>query len=50
MTLASLATAIREGELSPREAVQAALERIDRHDGAFNSFLTVRADESLAEA
>jgi aspartyl-tRNA(Asn)/glutamyl-tRNA(Gln) amidotransferase subunit A len=50
MTLAALAAAIRRGELSPREAVQGALERIERDDGAFNSFLTVRSDEALAEA
>ena len=50
MTLASLAAAIRDGKLSPREAVQAALERIERADPALNAFLTVRADEALAEA
>jgi aspartyl-tRNA(Asn)/glutamyl-tRNA(Gln) amidotransferase subunit A len=50
VTLAALAEAIRWGELSPREAVQDALERIERDDGAFNSFLTVRAEEALAEA
>ena len=50
MTLSALAAAIRRGELSPREAVQDALERIERHDGAFNSFITVRAEEALAEA
>ena len=50
MTIAELAAAIRRGELSPREAVQAALDRIEREDGAYNSFLTVRGEESLAEA
>jgi len=50
MTVAALAAAIRRGELSPREAVQAALDRIERDDGAFNSFLAVRGEESLAEA
>ena len=50
MTVAALAAAIRRGELSPREAVQAALDRIEREDGAYNSFLTVRGEESLAEA
>ena len=49
-TLASLATAIRAGDLSPREAVQGALDRIERHDPALNSFITVRAEEALAEA
>ena len=50
MTLAALAAAIRRGELSPREAVEDALDRIERRDAAYNSFLTVRADEALAEA
>jgi aspartyl-tRNA(Asn)/glutamyl-tRNA(Gln) amidotransferase subunit A len=50
MTVAALAAAIRRGELSPREAVEEALGRIEREDGAFNSFLTVRAEEALAEA
>lgn len=50
MTLAALADAIRRGELSPREAVQDALARIERDDPSFNSFITVRAEEALAEA
>jgi len=50
VTLNSLARAIRRGELSPREAVQDALERIERDDPAYNSFITVRAEEALAEA
>ena len=50
MSVAALAQAIRRGELSPREAVQDALERIERRDGAYNSFLTVRAEEAVAEA
>ena len=50
MTVAALAAAIRRGELSPHEAVQAALDRIEREDGAYNSFLAVRGEESLAEA
>ena len=50
MTLTALAAAIRRGELSPREVVQDALERIERDDPAYNSFITVRAEEALAEA
>ncbi len=50
MTVAALAAAIRRGELSPREAVQEALERIERDDPAYNAFITVRGDEALAEA
>ena len=50
MTLAALAASIRGGELSPREAVQDALDRIERLEPAINSFITVRAEEALAEA
>ena len=50
MTLAALAAAIERGELSPREAVEDALDRIERRDAAYNSFITVRAEEALAEA
>lgn len=50
MTLAALAAAIRERRLSPREAVQAALDRIERYDQSLNSFITVRHEEALAEA
>ena len=50
MTVAALAAAIRRGELTPRDAVQDALDRIERDDPAFNSFLTVRGEEALAEA
>jgi aspartyl-tRNA(Asn)/glutamyl-tRNA(Gln) amidotransferase subunit A len=50
VTLVALAAAIRRGELSPREAVQDALDRIERRDAAYNSFITVRAEEALAEA
>ena len=50
MTVAALAAAIRRGEVSPREAVQDALDRIERDDPAFNSFITVRGEEALAEA
>jgi aspartyl-tRNA(Asn)/glutamyl-tRNA(Gln) amidotransferase subunit A len=50
VSLVSLAGRLRSGELSPREAVTACLERIERGDGALNSFLSVRGDEALAEA
>ena len=51
MTVAALAAAIRRGELSPREAVQAALDADRaRRPRRYNSFLTVRGDEALAEA
>jgi aspartyl-tRNA(Asn)/glutamyl-tRNA(Gln) amidotransferase subunit A len=50
VSVAALAAAIRRGELSPREAVADALERIERADRAYNSFITVRGEEALAEA
>lgn len=50
MTITALARRIRDGELSPREAVVDALARIERGDGALNAFISVRADEALAEA
>lgn len=50
MTIAALAGEIRAGRLSPREAVASALARIEELDPQLNSFLTVRAEEALAEA
>jgi aspartyl-tRNA(Asn)/glutamyl-tRNA(Gln) amidotransferase subunit A len=50
LTLAGLARRLREGELSPVEAVTEALDRIERLDPALNAFLSVRAEEALAEA
>ena len=50
MSLARLATALREGELSPREAVERCLGRIEAVDPEVNSYIAVRADEALAEA
>jgi Asp-tRNA(Asn)/Glu-tRNA(Gln) amidotransferase A subunit family amidase len=49
-TRAALAGAVRRGEVSPRELVQEALERIERHDGALNAVCALRAEEALAEA
>ncbi|MGI9657495.1 MAG: amidase family protein, partial [Gaiellaceae bacterium] len=50
MSLSALAESLKRSELSPREAVQHYLGRIERHDGAVNSYITVMADEALAEA
>jgi aspartyl-tRNA(Asn)/glutamyl-tRNA(Gln) amidotransferase subunit A len=48
--IAELAARLRGGELSPREAVQSFLDRIEAVDGEVNSYIAVRADEALAEA
>lgn len=50
MTAAGLARRLRAGELSPREAVQGYLDRIEALDGEVNAYITVRAEEALAEA
>ena len=50
MSLAELAERLRAGELSPREAVQSYLDRIDRQDEELNSYVQVLGDEALAEA
>ena len=50
MTAARLARRLRDGELSPREAVQHYLDRIEAHDATVNAYIRVRAEEALAEA
>jgi aspartyl-tRNA(Asn)/glutamyl-tRNA(Gln) amidotransferase subunit A len=50
MSLARLAERLRAGELSPREAVQSYLDRIERLDGRLNAYLSIRAEEALTEA
>ncbi len=49
MSLTQLAAQLRSGELSPREAVQSCLARIEAA-GELNAFISVRAEEALAEA
>jgi aspartyl-tRNA(Asn)/glutamyl-tRNA(Gln) amidotransferase subunit A len=49
MSVARLAAQIRAGELSPREAVEAYLARIEAHTD-LNAYISVRAEEALAEA
>jgi len=44
------ATAIRNGEISAKAVVSAALERIATHDRAFNCFTAVTAETALADA
>jgi aspartyl-tRNA(Asn)/glutamyl-tRNA(Gln) amidotransferase subunit A len=46
----SVAKAIRSREISPVEVTKAALDRIERLNPTHNAYLTVRADEALAEA
>ncbi|HZP71736.1 MAG TPA: amidase [Gaiellaceae bacterium] len=50
MTVVRLARMLRDGELSPLEAVTDVLERIRSRDGALNTFISVRAEEALREA
>jgi aspartyl-tRNA(Asn)/glutamyl-tRNA(Gln) amidotransferase subunit A len=50
VSVVGLAERLRAGELSPPEAVQSYLDRIERIDGALNSYITVRGEEALAEA
>ncbi|MHC9236143.1 amidase [Pseudooceanicola sp. 502str34] len=50
MSATELTAAYAAGTASPVEAVQAALARIETFDGAVNAFVTVVADEAIAEA
>jgi aspartyl-tRNA(Asn)/glutamyl-tRNA(Gln) amidotransferase subunit A len=49
MSLAGLAERLRAGELSPREAVELYLGRIESNR-ELNAYISVRGDEALAEA
>jgi len=49
VSLAQLVGRLRARELSPREAVETYLARIDEHRD-LNAYITVRAEEALAEA
>ena len=49
MSVARLAARLRSGELSPREAVQSYLDRIEAHRG-LNAYIDVRGEAALAEA
>jgi aspartyl-tRNA(Asn)/glutamyl-tRNA(Gln) amidotransferase subunit A len=50
LTLAQLAAGLRQGEFSSVELTQALLERIGRHDGELNAFVTVTAEQALTAA
>ena len=45
-----LVAMLRQGELSPVELTQALLDRIERVNPSVNAFVTLRAEEALAEA
>jgi aspartyl-tRNA(Asn)/glutamyl-tRNA(Gln) amidotransferase subunit A len=49
VSVADVARRIRDGELTPREAVEHYLSRIEVNDH-LNAYITVRAEEALAEA
>ncbi len=50
LTATELLAAYRSGELSPVEATEATLQRIERHDPEVNAFCLVDADAALASA
>ena len=50
MSAAATARAVRGGELSPTDAVQAYLERIDRMDSRLAAYITVTREEALDAA
>jgi aspartyl-tRNA(Asn)/glutamyl-tRNA(Gln) amidotransferase subunit A len=49
MSVAHLAKRLQAGELSPREAVELYLKRIEAHS-ELNAYISLRAEEALAEA
>jgi aspartyl-tRNA(Asn)/glutamyl-tRNA(Gln) amidotransferase subunit A len=50
LSIADAGRRIAAGDLSPVDLTQAYLERIERVDGKVNSYITVLADEALADA
>ncbi|HBD82756.1 MAG TPA: Asp-tRNA(Asn)/Glu-tRNA(Gln) amidotransferase GatCAB subunit A, partial [Dehalococcoidia bacterium] len=50
LSATELASKIRDKDVSPVEAVEAYLERIAQIDPKLNAYITVLADEALAEA
>jgi aspartyl-tRNA(Asn)/glutamyl-tRNA(Gln) amidotransferase subunit A len=50
LSLRSLATLIQRQEVSPIEATEAVLDRVDKFDGQLNSFITVLDGEALTQA
>lgn len=49
-TIAELSAALKGGEFSSEELTRSYLERIERLDGELNSFITVTAEQALAQA
>jgi aspartyl-tRNA(Asn)/glutamyl-tRNA(Gln) amidotransferase subunit A len=49
-SLAQLSAGLRAGELSSLELTQHMLQRVNAHDAGLNSFVTVTAEQALAEA
>jgi len=50
LSLRSLATLIQRQEVSPVEATEAVLDRVEKFDSELNSFITVLGDEALTQA
>ena len=49
-TVIEMATAVQRGDVSPRELVDATLQRIDDRDGVLNSFVAVDPEGARAQA
>ncbi|MCP5426601.1 MAG: Asp-tRNA(Asn)/Glu-tRNA(Gln) amidotransferase subunit GatA [Gammaproteobacteria bacterium] len=49
-TIAQLSAGLAAGKFSSAELVRALLERIERFNGTLNAFITVTADQALAQA
>jgi aspartyl-tRNA(Asn)/glutamyl-tRNA(Gln) amidotransferase subunit A len=50
MSVAVLAARLREGKVTPTQAVQAYLDRIERLDPDLNAYITAMGEQALAEA
>ena len=49
-SLRGLATLIQRQEVSPVEATQAVVDRVEKFDGQLNSFITLLREQALAQA
>ena len=49
-SVGELAAAVREGDISARELVEASLQAIERLNGDVNAFVTLCEERALAEA